>query len=85
MQRPPPWRRKRVNEILKNSQLIFGQINYEKRRVFALIGKTNNSKYTVEIHRLEEKNNSLFEFYNIILYKNLIIFLIEELPLNTII
>ena len=59
------FEKKVINEILKNSQLIFGQINYEKRRVFALIGKTNNSKYTVEIHRLEEKNNSLFDFYNI--------------------
>lgn len=59
------FEKKVINEILKNSQPIFGQFNYESRRVFALIGKTNNSKYTVEIHREEEKNNYLFKFYNI--------------------
>lgn len=59
------FEKKVINEILYNSQPIFGQIKYENRRVFALIGKTNNSKNTVKIHRDEEKNNYLFKFYNI--------------------
>ena len=54
-----------INSILFSNEHIFGQLNYNKRNVFSLVGKTENSKKTVEKHRKEEKNNKLFKFYNI--------------------
>lgn len=51
---------------------IFGNLKFNKRRVFSLVGKTNNSKSTVQSHREEEKNNRLYKFYNICEFSDLI-------------
>jgi len=62
------FEKKVINSILYNSETVFGQLKYENRRVFSLVGKTENSKNTVELHRNEEKNNTLYKFYSIIEY-----------------
>ena len=61
-----------INSILLCKQQIFGHLNYKKRKVFSLVGKTKNSKITVQQHRDEEKNNKLFKFYNINEYSEII-------------
>ena len=51
-----------INSILFSNEHIFGQLNYNKRNVFSLVGKTENSKKTVEKHRKEEKIISYLNF-----------------------
>ena len=45
-----------INAIVNNNDQIFGQLSFEKRIVFSLVGKTDNSKRNIEKHRNEEKN-----------------------------
>ena len=54
-----------IDSILYSSEQVFGQLFYKKRIVFSLVGKTKNSKKTIEKHRAEEKNNKLFKFYGV--------------------
>ena len=61
-----------INSILNSPKPIFGNLKFNKRRVFSLVGKTSNSKKTVQHHREEEKNNRLYKFYNIYEYSDLI-------------
>ena len=53
-----------INAIVNNKEQVFGQLSFEKRKVFSLVGKTANSKNTIEKHRKEEKN-FIYEFYNV--------------------
>ena len=59
------FEKKVINSILFNTSQVFGQCNYHKRKIFSLVGKTENSKNTINNHRDEEKNNYLYDFYNI--------------------
>ena len=52
-----------VNAIVNNCDQVFGQLSFEKRIVFSLVGKTDNSKRNIEKHRNEEKNY-IYKFYN---------------------
>ena len=61
-----------INSILNSPKPIFGNLKFNKRRVFSLVGKTSSSKNTVQSHREEEKNNRLYKFYNIYEYSDLI-------------
>ena len=54
-----------INSILNNTEQVFEQLKYEKRRVFSLVGKTKSSKDNIDKHRNREKNNNLYNFYNI--------------------
>ena len=53
-----------INAIINNKKQIFGQLKFEIRKVFSLVGKTANSKNTIEKHRNEEKNY-IYEFYDV--------------------
>jgi len=61
-----------INSILNSPKPIFGNLKFNKRRVFSLVGKTSNSKNFVKSHREEEKNNRLYKFFNINEYSDLI-------------
>ena len=61
-----------IYTILTSHQPILGRLEYNKRRVFSLVGKTDNSKKTVELYRNEEKNNLLYTFYDINEYSEVI-------------
>jgi len=53
-----------IDAIKINGDQVFGQLSFIKRIVFSLVGKTENSKKTIEKHRNEEKNY-IYKFYKI--------------------
>ena len=57
---------------MNSPKSIFGNLKFNKRRVFSLVGKTSNLKNTVQNNREEEKNNSLYKYSNINEYSDLI-------------
>ena len=68
MKGPDPginFEKKVIYTILNSHLPILGKLNYNKRRIFSLVGKINNSKNIVELHRKEEKNNYLYKFFGI--------------------
>ena len=68
MKGPDPginFEKKVIITILNSHLPILGKLNYNKRRIFSLVGKINNSKNIVELHRKEEKNNYLYKFFGI--------------------
>ena len=68
MKGPDPginFEKKVIFTILNSHLPILGKLNYNKRRIFSLVGKINNSKNIVELHRKEEKNNYLYKFFGI--------------------
>ena len=68
MKGPDPginFEKKVIYTILNSHLPILGKLNYNKRRIFSLVGKINNSKNIVELHRKEEKNNYLYKFFKL--------------------